>query len=346
MPKNLKTSLVSIIMPTLNSGRAIEHSLKSIKGQTYPQEKIEILVVDGGSTDDTAKIAQNYRARIIPNPYTMPEHAKQIGLKLAKGKYAMFLDSDEVLRNPSSIQNKVRLLEDNPACKNIVTTGLISPRNFPFICNYINRYGDPFSYFIHRIDGGNYYGSLRKRFFVEKHGRDYEIIKFKKSDLLPIVDGGGHFFDLSYLKSIENVEKNILSATVFTSMCSRTQRLGVMKGDYVVHHSAPNIKTYLRKIKWRIVSNLSVKGVNIPGYRSREKFLAKGLRLKKYLFIPYALLIFPALIDSMLLSVKHQDLRFFVHLPLSVYTAVEIIIQTLRISILRMTVRAGSYGQT
>lgn len=338
--------LVSVIMPTLNADKVIGLSLAALHEQDYPSEKIEILVIDGGSKDKTLKIAKNYGASVLSNPLVQPEHAKLLGLKAAKGRYAMFLDSDEVLRNPGSIREKVRLLEDNRACKNIVTTGLISPGNFPFISNYINKYGDPFSYFIHRIDGGNYYDSMRKRFEVETETNKYEIIKFKKNDTIPIVDGGGHFFDLTYLKSIENIGNKQLSAIVFGAMCSRTHRLGVLKDDYVEHHSTSSIRTYLNKIRWRIVSNLSLAGKSIPGYKGREKFINKGHKLKKYLFIPYALLIIPAMIDSISLSAKHNDFRYIIHLPLSFYTAVEIIIQTIKIFIFGITTGVEPYGQT
>ena len=56
--------MISIIMPTFNSEKTLEESLKSIRRQEIDQAQIEILLVDGGSTDKTAEIARKYHRRL------------------------------------------------------------------------------------------------------------------------------------------------------------------------------------------------------------------------------------------------------------------------------------------
>ena len=68
--------LVSIVMPTFNSARTIEKSLRSISEQEYPQSNIEILLVDGGSTDSTLEIGAQFGAIAVPNPKTPQEYGK------------------------------------------------------------------------------------------------------------------------------------------------------------------------------------------------------------------------------------------------------------------------------
>jgi glycosyltransferase involved in cell wall biosynthesis len=332
--------VITVIMPTLNSEKTIDLALNSLSKQTYPKDRIEILVIDGGSKDSTVQIALKYGATILPNPKVQPEHAKSIGLNKAKGEYAMFLDSDEVLRSSKSLANKVKLLLSNPTCKNIVTTGLRKPAHYPFLCDYINKFGDPFSFFMYRIDSGNFFESLKRRYSVSISTEEYEIIDFKKNDLTPIVDGGGHLFDLDFLKSVEDIKHVSLSARVFSSMVFHTHRLGVLKDDYIEHYSSPGLGGYLRKIKWRIVSNLSL-GNNIPGYKNREQYVNKVNKVKKYLFLPYALLLLPVLIDSLYLALKNKDIRYFIHTPLAFYTAIEIIIQSIFV---KGSHSAGAYG--
>lgn len=87
--------IFSIIMPTLNSERTIEKVLKSIRNQDFPQEKIELLVIDGGSTDKTVDIAKRYNAKVLKNPKKVPEAAKQIGMIHARGTWIIEQDSDE-----------------------------------------------------------------------------------------------------------------------------------------------------------------------------------------------------------------------------------------------------------
>jgi len=93
--KNLKTKkdspLVSVIIMTYNAAWSLGRCLSSLKKQTYPN--VEIIVVDKYSTDETRKIAKNFRAKVYLAP---KERCTQmnIGAKKARGKYLYFTGSD------------------------------------------------------------------------------------------------------------------------------------------------------------------------------------------------------------------------------------------------------------
>ena len=53
--------LVSIMIATFNSEKVLPRTLEAIRAQTYPQDKLEILAIDGGSTDSTLEIAKKNR---------------------------------------------------------------------------------------------------------------------------------------------------------------------------------------------------------------------------------------------------------------------------------------------
>ena len=54
---------ISIVIPTLNSERTIEKCLSSIASQNYPKEKVETIIVDGGSSDSTIRKSKSFRIR-------------------------------------------------------------------------------------------------------------------------------------------------------------------------------------------------------------------------------------------------------------------------------------------
>ena len=87
-------SLVSVIIPTKNSSRTIQKCLQSVAGQSY--QNLEILIVDGKSTDDTVKISQEYKANIFILEVERT-FAKNFASRKANGEYLLFLDSDMVL---------------------------------------------------------------------------------------------------------------------------------------------------------------------------------------------------------------------------------------------------------
>lgn len=105
---------VSIIIPTRNSDRFLENTLKSIKKQTY--KDIEVLVVDGKSTDRTHEIAKKYKATILIYVPNVPQgtfdapHKRNYGVKKAKGTYVYYVDADMEL-TPNVIKEAVSLSE-------------------------------------------------------------------------------------------------------------------------------------------------------------------------------------------------------------------------------------------
>ena len=84
--------LISVIVPTLNCDESIAMSLDSLVTQKYP--KIELIIVDGGSTDQTFKILEGYKGIIDQIDFVTASSLYTLmnqGLSLARGKYVNFL---------------------------------------------------------------------------------------------------------------------------------------------------------------------------------------------------------------------------------------------------------------
>lgn len=87
---------VSVIIPAYNAARTIERSLRSVFSQRYPA--LQIIVVDDGSTDNTAQILQNNYYGVIQYVFQSnggAAAARNRGLAEATGKYIAFLDADD-----------------------------------------------------------------------------------------------------------------------------------------------------------------------------------------------------------------------------------------------------------
>ncbi len=109
--------LVSIIVPIFNAERYIGNCLDSILSQNY--KNIEVLLINDGSTDNSKKIIEDYKNRdsrinIINQENLGAPEARNKGIKLSKGKYLMFFDSDDIL-NEDSIELLVNSISKNDA---------------------------------------------------------------------------------------------------------------------------------------------------------------------------------------------------------------------------------------
>lgn len=90
---------LSIIIPTFNSGKTLHACLKSIADQNY--KHVEVLIIDGVSTDDTIEIANMYkdsipRLHIISEPDNGIYDAMNKGAAMANGEWLFFLGSDDI----------------------------------------------------------------------------------------------------------------------------------------------------------------------------------------------------------------------------------------------------------
>ncbi len=91
---NLRTPLVSVVIPTLNSSRYLKQTLESLKSQTY--SNIEIIIVDNYSSDNTRDIAESFGATVC---LIGPERAAQdnYGIRKASGEFVYLTGSDMII---------------------------------------------------------------------------------------------------------------------------------------------------------------------------------------------------------------------------------------------------------
>jgi glycosyltransferase involved in cell wall biosynthesis len=181
---------LSIIMPVLNSERTIRLSLESIRNQKYPQELVEILVVDGGSTDQTIAIANEFGAHVVPNQQRQQEFAKHIGLKIAQGDYAIFIDSDEVLENQFAFNNRIHALTSISDARIVLSGGYKRPKDSSSVNDYINNFSDPFAWFMQRTnsDSSSKLKSWSRNYNLIRSGKEFALFEFGRNEKLPIVD--------------------------------------------------------------------------------------------------------------------------------------------------------------
>ena len=335
--------LITIIMPTYNSERTIEQSLQSIRKQTIDQEQVEILVLDGGSTDATKKIAEKYGATVVINEKRLPEFAKQKGLMLAIGKYGIFIDSDEAFTNMNSLVNRVKCFSQHPDVKNIVSSGQVCAENETGVNRYANFTGDPFSNFVYRYNGYNRIEDISRQYQCSEIENGL-FIDFQNSAYLPLFDALGNMFDIEAAREIfqKQGENKSFAANIFSNMVQETKCAIIMCDDYICHRPGLTSKVYLNKLKWRVKNNLfQTEGVGFAE-RSRKETL---LQQRKILFALYVLFVFPVLVTAVRFSIINKDIYFLKHFWYAEYTFWTIVVYIV-LKIMHIPVRMeGTYGK-
>ncbi len=110
---------VTLILPIYNSESTLEDCLRSIEAQSYPEDKMEVILVDNGSTDGSydvfARLSNELNASIYWHAVQAQgkSWALNAGIHLAKGQYIFNIDSDVFLAE-RTVENTITYMEANP----------------------------------------------------------------------------------------------------------------------------------------------------------------------------------------------------------------------------------------
>jgi glycosyltransferase involved in cell wall biosynthesis len=107
--------LVTVFINAYNYGRFLGRAIESAIAQTYPPSRIEILVVDDGSTDETPQIVQRYanRVRYVRKARGGQASALNEGFRQAQGDIICLLDADDYFY-PDKVRRVVEVFRDSP----------------------------------------------------------------------------------------------------------------------------------------------------------------------------------------------------------------------------------------
>lgn len=108
--------LVSVVIPTYNHAEFVGSAVQSALDQKYP--KMEVIVVDDGSTDNTREVLKPYlgdrRVSYLSQENRGPSSARNRGIAESKGEYLNFLDADDYF-HPSKVAKQVEVLQSDPS---------------------------------------------------------------------------------------------------------------------------------------------------------------------------------------------------------------------------------------
>ena len=159
--------LISVIIPIYNVEAYLERCLKSVSEQSL--DELEIICVDDGSTDNSAKILKNFslkdpRVRIIQQSNAGQSAARNAGLKIARGKYIGFVDADDWV-DEDFYKNLYQAIEASSVP--IVQCGYRAVSEKKSKCrNFTSQKCEDFIESIKNLSGGFVWNKIYKRDFL------------------------------------------------------------------------------------------------------------------------------------------------------------------------------------
>ena len=260
----------SVVIPAYNEEKNIIKAIDSVLKNNYPQDQLEVIVVNDGSTDNTAFVVQNYKIRgniqnlkLISQPNSGKAHALNNGMKnYTKGELVMCLDADSYL-SPDAINKTIKYFEDKKVMALAANTKIIKAGGFLNLIQF-------FEYTI----------AYQMKKALTLFNTEY------------IIGGVGSTFRKSFLEKIDYYDTNTVTEDIDLTMKilkSGNKRVRVVYGSDVVTYtqsvlSLPDLVRQRYRWKWgRYQAFLKNKSM----FFSESKDFTKTLT---HFYLPFVLL--------------------------------------------------------
>lgn len=300
---------ISILIPTLNAGKVLDICLESIRKQSYPSEKIEIIIADGGSTDNTLDIAKKYGAKIYKNPLKTGEAGKAVALKYAKGELIALIDSDNILPQNDWFNKMVAPFEN----KDIFGS---EPLEYTWRKEdgYITRYcaligmNDPLCLFLGNYDRINLISNKWTEIPLETKDKNGWLEVELPKGVLPTIGANGTILRKSIFNDIEVGDYLVDIDIIYNLVQKGKNKFAKVKIGIVHLYCGSNLGTFARKQKRRIKDFLFLKKEKVRTYpwnKTNKKGLVK--------FVIYCLTVLPLFAQMIKGYLRKRDRAWLFH---------------------------------
>lgn len=302
---------ISVLMPTLNAASVLEGCLKSIFSQDYPKDKIEIIIADGGSTDETLKIARKYKARIFKNPLKTAESGKAVALRQAKGDLVTLIDSDNLLPDKNWFRQVVA-----PFSNKLIIGSEPWKYTYRQEDGFIDRYcalmgmNDPYCYFLGNYDrfnvlSGKWTGLDLK--YLDKG--DWIEVVLDNCKKIPTIGANGAVLRRNIISKNDLMKNYFFDVDTLVRKTKKGPVLFAKTKNGIIHlYCGRDIKKFVRKQKRRIRDYLFFERNGIRIYPWQNQNL---VGMFKFLFS--CLTLFPLFYQSIRGYLKQKDIAWFFH---------------------------------
>ena len=303
--------LISVIIPTFNEEKLLARCLKSITSQKYPRNKIEILIIDDESTDNTVAIAKDFRAKVITSGNKNIEISKSLGMAKAKGELLMFVDADNEILSDTWFRDAVDLFDKDKDIVGVQSYRYAYYKDDPAANRYCSLMGinDPMAFYLgkrgqmmHTEESWMYPSSL-----IDESEK-FIVCNFT-TDTIQTIGSQGYMVRTSLMKKTHWKPYLFHLDSAYEIVAKGHGKFAFIKED-VRHDYVSSVTDMIRKLRRNITLYLELQD---------KRHYRYDISSQKVLLVTLMMLtgIIP-LIDSLKGFVKKSDVAWFLHPMMSV----------------------------
>ena len=309
-------------IPTLNAARYLPSCLRSIRSQDYPQDLVEIILPDGGSTDETIHIANQFDALVFKNERKLADYGAKITAKKGSGDLFVVFAADNELCTNSWLQKTATIFENFPEVSAVWGPMKSHVRDAPINKYYTLIQSDPLTWFVNRnlkryIDSANVY---------EMNGEKVYI--FNVHPRWPLVWGAnGLTYNFNQVKDIISQEGFIGDNDVFQTLIERGYyKVAFMPSLNIYHHTVDSVSQWMRKMKGQRQRHF----LKLNKERNLNWLFVDHLPLRLVAWLIYSSLLPVSATHALALALRDRDWHWLYHPLMSLVQAYILVSLVLR----------------
>jgi glycosyltransferase involved in cell wall biosynthesis len=261
---------ISFLVPTLNAAELLPRCLASIRRQAYPQDRVEIIVADGGSYDQTRVLARRrFGARVIENPNRLAEFGVKEAILDSTGDLVVIFAADNELIGDHWLGRVADRFERDDRLA-AVYGRLVSGDDDPSLNKYVELIqSDPLNWFLNR--------NLDHYLATGTEDSDGGIV-FEVDPRLPVIWGAnGLVLKAEWARPHWDREGYVADVDAFHAMVGAGHsRVVYYPGAFCYHHQVATLgdmrRKWLRNTRQHLFAQATERDlgwVAVPGFRTR-----------------------------------------------------------------------------
>ncbi len=311
----MRLPTISVCIATYNSAKTLGDCLKLVREQNYAQNRIEIILGDGGSADNTLQIAKKYKAKVIniPKEKQHAEYNRGVAFNSAKGELVLILDHDNFLPDRSWIRDMVDPLLKHKDAVASTTCYYHYDRSYNIMDRYFALFGtsEPLPYFLRKADRMPQYA---KTWVLQGNAKDYGKYYFVRLSSHPskFISVGTNGCLMRRQLVIDNAQadpEHHYPIDVLYDVTKKGHNKFIFVKNSIIHltHSRGLLEFLKRRKKF-------VEQYHFAEHEKRRwSVVMPGDELGVILYLIYSLTFVKPLYDSLRGYLKIKDVAWFVH---------------------------------
>ena len=329
---------ISIVMPTLNSEKYLAECLASVRDQDYPQDRIEVILIDAGSRDRTLAIAERFAVdSVLDNPLKTGEAGKAVGVHAARHDLVLMIDSDNVLVGSDWLRRMVAPFQDPDVISSEALRWDYDRRH-----HFINRYqaltgiNDPLALYVGNYDRYSYLTGRWTDYPHTEERRDGWLRVVLDPDWVPTMGANGYLVRREAFSAVP--VDDYLFDIDFVDALVRAGHRTIGRVDVPIrHYFCDSVGQFYRKTRRRADDYFYFSATgrrSYPWTRERSRAVSR--------FTASTVLVVPLLLDVLRGARQKRDAAWLFHIPACWITLAVYALATIRGKLRpRMLDRAG-----